>query len=104
MTARIDVVALSDTNPVAAVISPTPVPMPTSAVSRGRPAAMKDPKVMSSTTAAIAMPTASDAVCSGMAWSASPPTSTVSPEARPAAAAANNACRSASVISVTGTV
>ncbi len=70
MTARIEVVALSDTNPLAAVISPTPVPMPNSAVSSGRPAATKDPNVMNRTTAAIEMPIASDAPCSGTGWSA----------------------------------
>ncbi len=59
------------------------MPTPRIAVSRGSPAAASEPKVISSTTAAIAMPIAS-ALPPAAGWvaRASPPTSTVRPASR----------------------
>ena len=51
------------------------MPTPMSAVSSGSPAAISEPKVMTRTTAAIAMPMISVAPVSGIACSASPPIS-----------------------------
>ncbi len=89
--ARIEVVEPSSSALASAVIVETPMPTPIRAVSRGSPAATSEPKVMTRTTAATAMPMTSVAPVSGTAWSASPPTSTVSPASRACWAASSRA-------------
>jgi hypothetical protein len=82
MSARVGVVEERSTNPVAAVISPMPIAMPSSAVSRGRPAAMSELNVMNRTIAATTRPMPSVALLLGRTCRTSPPTSTVRPWAR----------------------
>ena len=60
MEARVGVMELMvSVNDVAAKMAAMPMPTPTTPVSSGRPAAMKEPKVMISTRAATAMPSSS---------------------------------------------
>lgn len=74
------------------------IPTPMTAVSSGRPAAAREPKVISSTTAARTMPMASEEPpAAGRVASAVPATSTVRPEARALSTAVSRAVRSASV-------
>ena len=71
--------ALRSVNPDAAVMPAMPMPMPTSAVSSGSPAASSEPNVITRTIAATATPRISVAPVSGAARMASPPISTVRP-------------------------
>ena len=80
------------------------MPTPMSAVSSGSPAASSEPKVMTRTTAAMPMPISSPAPSSGIAVSASPPISTVSPEARACCAASFSASREESFSSMPETL
>ena len=54
--ARVEVVVPRSSTFASAVIVETPMPTPMSAVSSGSPAAISEPKVMTRTTAAIAIP------------------------------------------------
>lgn len=80
--ARVEVVEPRSRVLASAVIAETPMPTPMRAVSSGRPAATSEPKVMTRTTAATAMPMISLLPVCGTVWSASPPISTVSPAFR----------------------
>ena len=60
MEARVGVIELMvSVNAVAAKTAAMPMPTPTTPVSSGNPAAMKEPNVMISTSAATAMPSSS---------------------------------------------
>ena len=78
ISARTGVFALSSRNPDAVVMPAMPMPMPTSAVSSGSPAASSDPNVITRTSAATSTPRISVAPVSGAARVASPPISAVS--------------------------
>ncbi len=86
-------------NPVAIWMQPMPIITLSSAVSRGKPAATSEPKVMTSTTAATTRPMTSVALCSGCPSTAVPPNSTPIPASRATPAAANRLSRASSVIS-----
>lgn len=103
MSASVGVVDDRSTKPVAAVITPTPIAMPNKAVKRGRPAATKEPNVMTRTTAATATPITSVRPLSDWISNASPPTSTVRPSSRAWSTAAFSASRASSVSSAAGT-
>ena len=61
-------------------MTPVEIPRPNSAVASGRPAATTEPKVRSSTNAAMAMPTASEEISPASALAITmPPSSTRSP-------------------------
>ncbi len=77
--ASVEVVEPRSSTFASAVIVDTPIPTPIRAVSSGSPAAIRDPKVITSTTAAMATPMISVAPVSGITWSASPPISTCMP-------------------------
>ncbi len=98
--ARIEVVEPRSSTVARAVISDTPMPTPMSAVSSGSPAAISEPKVMTSTTAAMATPMTSVAPVSGITWSASPPISTVSPSLWAASPTCSSESRVPSVSSI----
>ncbi len=76
------------------------MPTPMMAVSSGSPAATREPKVMTRTTAEMMMPMISVEPPSGIAWRALPPVSTVSPASRPAWGAALRWSRVSSVSSL----
>ncbi len=98
--ASVEVVEPRSSTFARAVISETPIPTPMSAVSSGSPAAISDPKVITSTTAATATPMISVAPVSGITWSASPPISTVIPLLCAASPASSSASRAPSVSSI----
>lgn len=77
--ASVEVVDPRSRTLASAVMVETPMPTPMSAVSSGSPAATSEPKVTTRTRPAMTTPTISPAPVSGIAWSASPPISTVSP-------------------------
>ncbi|CAM5677840.1 hypothetical protein SALBM135S_09380 [Streptomyces alboniger] len=83
MEASVPVVAVRPNVLPSARIAAMVTPTPTSAVSSGSPAAAREPKVISSTTAASAKPMASaEPPAAGGEASALPPTSTVRPASR----------------------
>lgn len=98
--ASVEVVEPRSSTLASAVIDETPMPTPISAVSSGSPAAMSEPKVMTSTTAASAIPMTSVAPVSGITWSASPPISTVIPLFCAASPESSRESRVASVSSI----
>ncbi len=103
ISASTGVLALRSTTPDSAVMPAMPMPTPTSAVSRGSPAAISEPNVTTSTMAAMTTPMPSVGWVTGTPCMASPPNSTVQPAARVDSAAACSASRSASVTSGEGT-
>ncbi len=102
--ARVEVVVPRSRALASAVIVETPMPTPIRAVSSGKPAASREPKVITRTTAAIAMPMISVDPVSGVAVSASPPTSTVSPALRACSAVSVRASLEASFSSMPETL
>ena len=73
MEARVGVrLLIVSVNEVAANTAPMPMPTPITPVSRGMPAAMSEPKVMSRMTAATAMPMISPCALISDIWKALP--------------------------------
>lgn len=91
--ARVEVLGERSNTPARAVMPVTPTATPIRAVSSGRPAAINEPNVTISTTAAIMMPMISPLPGPASASRASPPTSTVSPASRPFCAACDSVSR-----------
>ena len=78
IVARIGAVADSEMMPLSALIAVSPMPTPISALSRGRPAATMEPKVIVSTRKAISRPRASEFFVVGWLMMP-PPKATVTP-------------------------
>lgn len=89
MVARTVVVLPRSSTLARAKIEVTAMPTPTSAVASGSPAAIREPKVITRTTAAIATPMISPAPRCNFSRTASPPASTVSPPCRASSAISN---------------
>ena len=73
IVARVPVELLTSVNPLAIATPIIPMATPTRAVTRGSPAASSDPKVITSTRAATAMPIASAGLWPTFSCAASPP-------------------------------
>ena len=88
MIARVGVTSLSSTTAVVRRIESTPMPTPITAVISGRPAAISEPKVSSSTTKATARPTTSLVALMAIGSpKPAPPASTCRPCSRPSSMA-----------------
>ncbi len=103
MVASADVEDDRSENPVAIWMPPIPRPTPIMAVSSGRPAAISEPNVMTRTSAATTMPSASVDWPPSADWVDSPEYSTPRPADLAVSPAAKSAVRPASVTSVAAT-
>ncbi len=104
MVASMPVDSLTFMNAVAAAIALVVSATPRTAVTIGRPAAIRAPKVMMRTSRATAMPMISVEPTSGMAWRTSPPTSRRSPWPSASAMASSRYSTVASSSSIDGSV